>query len=145
VIALKSEAVKVAAPFVDPSAAAFAMDKVGAADPRTVIVCEVDSGADTVTVCLFASVITPVLLSVASPESATPVATFDVFPTKMFPLTRVEVCLPLKVVQSVLVRKPFTEPVAAGIEMVFVDLESGLVNNSGFSFPLKAVQSPELR
>ena len=92
-----------------------------------------------------ASVSAPVLMRVASPERATPVATLDPFPTKIIPLVRVDVSLPLNVVQSVLVRYPLTAPVAAGIEMVFVALESGLVNVSAFSFPLNVVQSPELR
>ena len=52
----------------------------------------------------FASVNEPVLLRVASPERVTPVATFDTLPTKILPEARVEVSLPLKVVQSVLVR-----------------------------------------
>ena len=51
-----------------------------------------------------ASVSAPVLKRVASPERATPVAMFDPFPTKIFPFVRVEVSLPLNVVQSVLVR-----------------------------------------
>ena len=45
--------------------------------PITVMVCEEDNGEETVTVCLFARVNAPVLIRVASPERATPVATFD--------------------------------------------------------------------
>ena len=52
----------------------------------------------------FASVNAPVLMRVASPDRATPVATFEPFPTKIFPLVRVDVSLPLNDVQSVLVR-----------------------------------------
>ena len=51
-----------------------------------------------------ASVKAPVLTIVASPERATLVATFDPFPTKIFPEVRAEVSFPLNVVQSVLDR-----------------------------------------
>ena len=43
------------------------------------------------------------------------------------------VCLLLKVDQSVLVKYPFTLEVAAGIEIVFVVLESGDENVNGTS------------
>ena len=49
-----------------------------------------------------ASVKAPVLMMVASPERATPVATFDTFPTKIFPEVSAEVSFPLNAVQSVL-------------------------------------------
>ena len=42
-------------------------------------------------------------------------------------------CLPLNVLQSVLLRYPLTEEVAAGILTVFVLLESGLLKVSGCS------------
>ena len=93
----------------------------------------------------FARVNAPVLMRVASPERATPVDTFDPFPTKILPEVSTEVCLLLNVFQSVPERKPEPKLVAAGIEMVLVALESGLVNERTFSFPLNVVQSPELR
>ena len=42
-------------------------------------------------------------------------------------------CFALKVVQSVLLKYPFTLEVAAGIEIVFVVLESGDENVNGTS------------
>jgi hypothetical protein len=52
--------------------------------------------------------------------------------------------LPLNVDQSVEVRYPFAPEVAGGIEMVFVDLDSGAENVSADSFPLKVDQSAVL-
>ena len=74
---------------------------------------------------------------------------FKVVPTNVdAPLDPVTVnvkapCLPLKVVQSVELKYPFTEVVATGIEIVFVVLTKGLEKVSTFSFPLNVVQSVE--
>ena len=66
----------------------------------------------------FARVNAHVLMRVASPERATPVDTFDPFPTKILPEVSTEVCLLLNVFQSVEERYPLTLVVAAGMAMV---------------------------
>jgi len=68
----------------------------------------------------FVSVITPVFAKVASPERAMAVAAFELFPTKIFAEVRLVLNLLLNVLQSVPVRNPAVDEVAAGIEMVFV-------------------------
>ena len=76
---------------------------------------------------------------------------FNVAPTNVAaPLVPVVVmvnaaCLPLNVVQSVLVKYPFTEVVAAGILIVLVALLNGVLNVNADSLPLNIVKLALLR
>jgi hypothetical protein len=55
---------------------------------------------------------------VASPLKATPVATLEAFPTKIYPLFNVDDSLLLKVVQSVELNKPVVVPLAVAMSIV---------------------------